>query len=123
MTKKHSLHLGPSQFLRVEVDPDSTPSSFSVSARSLRDVIDHFSFAAPGFNANGFRGEHQLGWMFAGGEVRMKSWETGQTSLSTEIKLDPSGEFVNYWLEGDRVDLTVPMKEFRVGYWEQGSVC
>lgn len=45
----------------------------------------------------------------------MKSWETGQTSLSTEIKLDPTGEFVNYWLEGERVDLTVPMKEFRVG--------
>jgi hypothetical protein len=53
--------------------------------------------------------------MFAENEVRMKSWEAGQSSLSTEIKLDPSGEFNNYHLHDERVDLTVPMKELRVG--------
>lgn len=46
-------------------------------------------------------------------QIRMKTWETGQSSLSTEIKLDPD-EFEYYWLEGDRVDFSVPMKEFRV---------
>jgi cell cycle checkpoint control protein RAD9A len=118
VVKKHSLHLGTSEFLRAEVDPDTTPSTFTVSARALRDMLDHFSLAAPGFQANtGYRGENQLGWMFAQHEIRVKSWETTQSSLCTEIKVDPA-EFDYYWLENNvRVDLTLPMREFRVGFF------
>jgi len=78
-------------------------------------MLDHFSLAAPGFQANtGYRGENQLGWMFAHNEIRLKSWETTQSNLCTEIKVDPA-EFDYYWLENnDRIDLTLPMKEFRV---------
>jgi len=81
-------------------------------------MLDHFSLAAPGFQANsGYRGENQLGWMFAHHEIRVKSWETTQSNLCTEIKVDPA-EFDYYWLENNaRVDLTLPMKEFRVSYF------
>ena len=52
--------------------------------------------------------------MFAHNEIRLKSWETTQSNLCTEIKVDPA-EFDYYWLENnDRIDLTLPMKEFRV---------
>ena len=44
----------------------------------------------------------------------MKSWESGSSTLQTEVKIDPA-EFDDYILySGIRVDLTVPMKEFRV---------
>ena len=118
MVKKHSLHLGISKFLRAEVDPRSTPSAFAISARALRDVLDHFSLATgSGFGASSAipKADNQLGWMFARDEVRMKSWEGGQSTLSTEIKVDV-GEFDEYWVEDDRVDLTVPMKEFKVSF-------
>jgi len=119
VTKKHSLHLASSEFLRAEVDPNSTPSSFTVSARALRDMLDHFSIAtgsaSGGGERNGIRTENQLGWMFAKREVRVKTYEAGAGvgGLSTEIKVD-NGEFDEYWVEGERVDLTLPMKEFRV---------
>ena len=115
MIKRHSLHVATSEFLRAEVDPNSTPSSFQVSARSLRDFLDHFSAATPGFERGngGIPPDPHLGWMMGKKQIRMKTWETGQSSLSTEIKLDPD-EFEYYWLEGDRVDFSVPMKEFRV---------
>lgn len=116
MTKKHSLHLGTSDFLRAEVDPNSTPSSFGISAKSLRDMLDHFSIASSSaFTGIGsIRNENQLGWMFKRDEVRVKSWEGASKDLSTEIKLDPD-EFEDYWVEVDGVQLTLPMKEFRVG--------
>ena len=43
----------------------------------------------------------------------MKSWEGGSRELSTEIRVDP-GEFVDYEVFTGRVDLTLPMREFRV---------
>ena len=117
VTKKHSLHLGTTEFLRAEVDPNSTPSSFSISARALRDMTDHFSSVA-GFNggrdgSSSTRSENQLGWMFGKNEVRLKSWEGAHHALSTEIRVDV-GEFDHYWVEVDRVDLTLPMKELGV---------
>ena len=80
-------------------------------------MLDHFSLAAPGFQVNtGYRGENQLGWMFAQNEIRVKSWETTQSNLCTEIKVDPA-EFDYYWLENNvRIDLTLPMREFRVSW-------
>ena len=115
VTKKHSLHLGASDFLRAEVDPNSTPSSFGISAKALRDMLDHFSIAisSSATGSTSIRNENQLGWMFGKKEIRVKSWEGGSKDLSTEIRVDP-GEFLDYWVEGERVDLTLPMREFRV---------
>ena len=113
MTKKHSLHLTTSEFLRAEVDEDSTPSGFTIAARSLRDWLDHFSIALNPTAAN--RAESQLGWMFTEKEVRLKSWDSGSKELSTEIKVQEE-EFDSYSLYmNKRVDLTLPMREFRVG--------
>ncbi|ORY34976.1 Rad9-domain-containing protein [Naematelia encephala] len=121
VTKKHSLHLASTEFLRAEVDPDTTPSGFKVSARSLRDMLDHFSIAvSSSSNYAGLGGgvgvsikaENQLGWMFAKHQVRIKSWDGANRDLSTEIVLDPE-EFDEYEVYDDRVDLTLPMKEFR----------
>ena len=119
VTKKHSLHLASSDFLRAEVNSDTTPSSLTISAKSLRDILDHFALVAPTGRHNdggmGVRGENQLGWMFTRTQVRIKSWEGVQQALMTEIKID-AGEFgqENYWVHEPRVDLTIPMKEFRV---------
>ncbi|KAK8849459.1 hypothetical protein IAR55_004792 [Kwoniella newhampshirensis] len=117
VTKKHSLHLGSSDFLRADVDPDSTPSGFAIASRTLRDWLDHFSIAissTSGYpsNNNSAGGLNQLGWMFTQNEVRVKSWEGGASGLSTEIKVDV-GEFEDYGLEKGRIDLTLPMKEFK----------
>ncbi|ORX37984.1 Rad9-domain-containing protein [Kockovaella imperatae] len=117
VTKKHSLHLAATDFERAEVNPDTTPSFFVISAKSLRDMLDHFAIVAPtGMGSAGglsVRSENQLGWMFTRNQVRIKSWDTGQQTLMTEIKIDP-GEFEEgYYVEYDRVDLTIPMKEFR----------
>ena len=110
--------------MRAEVDPNSTPSGFTVPAKTLRDWLDHFSLStgsAP-INAHGVRPDNQLGWLFGKNEVRIKSWEGTSKGLCTELKLE-SAEFGTdaqghdrYWLEaeGDRVDLTIPMKEFSV---------
>jgi len=51
--------------------------------------------------------------MFARSQVRIKSWEAGAKDLQTEITLHPS-EFDTYEIVHDRVDLMLPMKEFRV---------
>lgn len=59
------------------------------------------------------RQENQLSWLFSRDEVRVKSWEGGSRELSTEIKVDP-GEFLDYEVFNGRVDLTLPMREFRV---------
>lgn len=60
--------------------------------------------------------------MFGKNEVRLKSWEGANKDLCTEIKVDVA-EFgadsdgrSRYWVEQERVDLTLPMKEFRVSY-------
>ncbi|KAL7424963.1 hypothetical protein Q5752_000650 [Cryptotrichosporon argae] len=119
--KKHFLHLASSDFFRAEVDPDSTPSGFIVEARVLRDWLDHFSIAFTSASGSSFpgaggsiRNENQLGWMFAREEVRVKSWEGINSHLSTEIKLDRY-EFEDYVVENERgrVDLTLPIKEFK----------
>ncbi|WWC93071.1 uncharacterized protein L201_008036 [Kwoniella dendrophila CBS 6074] len=115
VTKKHSLHLGSSDFLRADVDPDTTPSGFVIATRTLRDWLDNFAISSgsayPGNGNSG--GTDQLGWMFTPGEVRVKSWEgMGGGGLCTEIKVD-TDEFQDYEVVGDRVDLTLPMKEFR----------
>jgi cell cycle checkpoint control protein RAD9A len=115
--KKHSLHVGATEFLRAEVDPDTTPSTFTLPARTLRDWLDHFSVAlGPGGGgpSGPIRGESQLGWSFGKNEVRVKSWEGGAKELSTEIRVD-KGEFDEYWVEEDKVELALPVKEFRVG--------
>ncbi|WWC73450.1 uncharacterized protein I206_107420 [Kwoniella pini CBS 10737] len=113
VTKKHSLHLGSSDFLRADVDPDTTPSGFNITSRTLRDWLDNFAISTGSYNSSNSGGTDQLGWMFTREEVRMKSWEgMGGGGLCTEIKVD-TGEFQDYEVVGDRVDLTLPMKEFR----------
>lgn len=120
ITKKHFLHLQASDFLRAVVDPDSTPSGFQIAAKTLRDWFDHFTlaFTAPASNNSAnVRGDTQLAWMLSENEVRVKNLNTLATNtLSTEITLDV-GEFTNYEVVGGngRVDLTLPMKEFKVG--------
>jgi cell cycle checkpoint control protein RAD9A len=52
--------------------------------------------------------------MFARDEVRVKSWEGGTKELSTEIKVKKE-DFEDYDVFNGRVDLTLPMREFRVG--------
>ncbi|WVQ96212.1 hypothetical protein IAU59_003316 [Kwoniella sp. CBS 9459] len=116
VTKKHSLHLASSDFLRANVDPDTTPSGFVIITRTLRDWLDHFSLvSSSGYgsvNQSG-GGTNQLGWMFTRNEVRVKSWEAmGGGGLSTEIKVDVD-EFDDYEITEDRIDLTLPMKEFK----------
>ncbi|WWD04096.1 hypothetical protein V865_002161 [Kwoniella europaea PYCC6329] len=115
VTKKHSLHLGSTDFLRADVDPDTTPSGFVIATRTLRDWLENFALSTGssyGGNANA-GGTDQLGWMFTKKEIRVKSWEgLGGGGLCTEIKVDPE-EFQDYEVVGDRIDLTLPMKEFR----------
>lgn len=119
MIKRHSLHLGQTEFLRADVDPDTTPSGFLIDARTLRDWLDHFhigltsSHVMTSAGTTTIRQENQLSWLFSRDEVRVKSWEGGSRELSTEIKVDP-GEFVDYEVFTGRVDLTLPMREFRV---------
>jgi cell cycle checkpoint control protein RAD9A len=52
--------------------------------------------------------------MFSRDEVRVKSWEGGTKELSTEIKVKKD-DFEDYEVFNGRVDLTLPMREFRVG--------
>jgi len=52
--------------------------------------------------------------MFARDEVRVKSWDGGTKELSTEIKVKKE-DFEDYDIFNGRVDLTLPMREFRVG--------
>lgn len=118
VVKKHSLHLHASQFLRVIVDPDSTPSGFQISARELKDWLEHFSIAFGGsINPNGLvKGDSQLAWRFGQQEVRVRNFDTGpSSSLFTEIKLNV-GEFRDYGVFHDdgNVDLALPMREFKV---------
>lgn len=129
--RKHSLHLGTSEFNRADVDPETTPSGFTISSRTLRDWLDHFSISMPTSGSNASGGLSQLGWMFAKDHVKIKSWEgpgNGNAGLSTEITIDTE-EFEDYGLIetrylddeatqqggnlGPRVDLTLPMKEFK----------
>ena len=119
VTKKHSLHLATSEFPRAVVDPASTPSGFTIAARTLKQWLDHFSISltTSGINTGPtgttIRQENQLSWMFDRREVRVKSWEGGNKELCTEIKVDVA-EFEDYEVVGPRVDLTLPMREFRV---------
>lgn len=122
VTKKHTLNLGATDFIRVDIDPLSTPSSFTISARTLRNWLEHFSLTSSTTQSanHQVRSENHLGWMFGKNEVRLKSWEGLSKELCTEIKVD-TAEFGNdrdgvasYWVEQERVDLTLPMKEFRV---------
>ncbi|WVW86639.1 hypothetical protein I302_108692 [Kwoniella bestiolae CBS 10118] len=115
VTKKHSLHLGSSDFLRADVDPDTTPSGFVIATRTLRDWLENFALSTGSTYAGNSNtsGTDQLGWMFTKNEVRMKLWEgLGAGGLCTEIKVD-TDEFQDYEVVGDRIDLTLPMKEFR----------
>lgn len=120
ITKKYSLHLQSSQFLRAVVDPESTPSGFQINARTLRDWLDHFNIAfssSVSGSGGGVRGDSQLAWMFAPSEVRVKNFDgLASSGLSTEITLDV-GEFTSYEVLSDtgRIDLTLPMREFKVG--------
>lgn len=120
MIKRHSLNLSHAPFLRVEVDPASTPSGFTVETGQLKAWLDHFvqpTITGAGGNGqhNGTKAENTLGWLFSDKEVRVKTWEGGAGSreLSTEIRLD-SRDFQNYEVYEGRVDLTLPMREFRV---------
>lgn len=59
--------------------------------------------------------------MFGKNEVRLKNWEGTNKDLCTEIRVDveefgADGGESRYWVEQERVDLTLPMKEFRVSY-------
>lgn len=99
------------------------PSGFMISARTLRDWLEHFNIAfSATTNANGaVRGDSQLAWRFGKKEVCVKTFENASTSsLSTEVKLNV-GEFGDDYEvlhEDDRVDLALPMREFKVsGVW------
>lgn len=116
ITKRHSLNLGSAEFLRADVDPNSTPSSFTLPAKTLRDWLDHFALSSGPVSVGpqgGSRGETQLSWLFSREEIRIKSWEGWTRELTTEIKVD-AGEFAQYWLENGDVEFTLPMREFRV---------
>lgn len=81
-------------------------------------MLDHFNLAISSSNfssgpTSSIRNDNQLGWLFAKRQVRIKSWDGGSKDLQTEIVVDP-GEFDEYEIVGDRVDLTIPMREFRV---------
>jgi cell cycle checkpoint control protein RAD9A len=128
VTKRHSLHLGTTEFLRADVDPDTTPSGFLVPARTLRTWLDHFhiGLTSSSISTSGgsttIRQENQLSWMFARDEVRVKSWEGSTKELSTEIKVKKA-DFEDYDVFNGRVDLTLPMREFRVCRSAVGGLC
>ncbi|KAK4685786.1 hypothetical protein P7C73_g4354, partial [Tremellales sp. Uapishka_1] len=120
VTKKHTLHLAASEFLRVEVDPDSTPSYFNITPKILKDWLDHFSATALGQSSssrhnNETKGENQLGWRFGKEDIRLRSWEgaASMSQLSTEIRIKKADFEDGYWVEGEEVELTLPMREFR----------
>lgn len=128
--KKHSLNLDSSEFLRAEVNPDTTPSGLTADARQLRDILDHFNLTlGPGGPGSG-RTETQLGWMFTPSAIRIKSWTYVNREMQTEVVLDPA-EFMSYEVaeapiqamqgsqdsrerRSPRVELSMPMKEFHV---------
>ncbi|ODO00625.1 hypothetical protein L198_02945 [Cryptococcus wingfieldii CBS 7118] len=113
--RKHSLHLATSAFDRVNVDPETTPSHFTISSRILREWLEHFTISFPSSRdpLNPTGGLSQLCWLFAEDHVRIKSLEGGGgAGLSTEIKVDTQ-EFEDFELFGDRVDMRMPMKEFK----------
>ncbi|GMK57477.1 hypothetical protein CspeluHIS016_0403110 [Cutaneotrichosporon spelunceum] len=115
ITKKHFLHLHPSEGLRVIVDTDAQPSGFLVAARTLRDWLDHFSiaFSSSTSNNGAVRGDSHLAWQFTQNQVKIKNYETATTSvLATEVTLDVR-DFSQYVLEQDVVELSLPMREFK----------
>lgn len=92
-------------------------SGFQISAKALRDWLDHFSIAfTSSTTANGMvKGDSQLAWRFSPNEVRVKNFENNASALSTEIKIDVA-EFEDYEVMHDdgHVDLALPMREFKV---------
>ncbi|WVQ75207.1 hypothetical protein IAR50_004819 [Cryptococcus sp. DSM 104548] len=115
--RKHSLHLATSPFDRVNVDPETTPSGFTISSRILREWLEHFTISFPSSSRdplNQTGGLSMLCWLFAEDHVRIKSFEGGGggAGLSTEIKVDTQ-EFEEFELVEDRVDMRMPMKEFK----------
>ncbi|BEJ17581.1 hypothetical protein CspHIS471_0609820 [Cutaneotrichosporon sp. HIS471] len=103
ITKKHFLHLHPSEGLRVVVDTEAQPSGFLVSARTLRDWLDHFSiaFTSSTSSSGAVRGDSHLAWQFTQNHVKIKNYETATTSvLATEVTLDVR-DFNQYMLEQD----------------------
>lgn len=116
ITKKHFLHLHASEGLRVVVDTESQPSGFLVSARTLRDWLDHFSiaFTSSTSSSGAVRGDSHLAWQFTQSNVKIKNYESATTSvLATEVTLDVR-DFSQYLLEQDVVVLSLPMREFKV---------
>ncbi|WVO13678.1 hypothetical protein L204_101299 [Cryptococcus depauperatus] len=117
VVRKHSLHVGTSVFERARVDPDTTPSGFIISSRVLRDWLEHFALVLPSSPNNQAGGLGHLGWLFAKDHVRIKTWEGAaekdrESGMSTQIQVDVE-EFDDYELLTERVDLTMPMKEFK----------
>lgn len=109
------LHLHASEGLRVVVDTDTQPSGFLVQARTLRDWLEHFTIAF-GSSANSVvKGDSHLAWQFTNNRVKIKNYETATTSmLATEITLD-TRDFGQFQLDEDCVELSLPMREFKVG--------
>lgn len=121
MTKTHTLHVGSSPFRTVIVDPNTTPSSYIVPSRLLREWLDHFPVQASS-NA-----EHELGWHYGREEVKIKTFAMGSGTggLQTSIGVGVD-EFEEYFVDdtelregeeetGTGLKMTIPMKEFRVG--------
>ncbi|BEI88484.1 uncharacterized protein CcaverHIS019_0112020 [Cutaneotrichosporon cavernicola] len=103
ITKKHFLHLHPSEGLRVVVDTEAQPSGFLVSARTLRDWLDHFSiaFTSSTSSSGTVRGDSHLAWQFTQNHIKIKNYETATTNvLATEVTLDVR-DFSQYILEQD----------------------
>lgn len=122
MIKKHHLHIQDDAYRRVDVDQDTTPSGFLISAKVLRDWLDHFTIAFGSGVGGNVRGDSHLAWMFTDHEVRAKNFENASTSaLSTEIKIDVK-EFQDYGIDAERVDFSLPMREFKVSGISQRAV-
>lgn len=61
------------------------------------------------------RGDSHLAWQFSPRCVKIKNYETATTSvLATEITID-TRDFSQYLLEEECVELSLPMREFKVG--------
>lgn len=114
------------------VDDDTLTSRFVVPARTLRDWVDHFNLSAGGGgtqklgDGTSIKYESELSWLFGSERVKIKTWEGGASSvlrrsISTEISLSVK-EFEEYFL-GDEmpVQMTFPMKEFKVRQGNQGT--
>ncbi|EIW71745.1 hypothetical protein TREMEDRAFT_60659 [Tremella mesenterica DSM 1558] len=121
ITKRHSLYLQTSDFPRPEVNPDSTPSGFTIDGTVIQEWLKHFDITltsastTSSSNNNVPRPEHMLNWMFSNERVKIRSSEGVGGQVTTTIDVSTQ-EFEDYEVVDGRVDLTLPMREFRAAF-------